>query len=90
MAKLLDPVVLGDDIPLHNRICMGSMTRNRCTDANKPTEASVKSQDRPHYHRGNIHSSPCTAPNGHAYTFRGDQHFRQFIPTVSVCLTSAS
>lgn len=42
MAKLLEPVILGDGIPLRNRICMGSMTRNRCTDANKPTEASVK------------------------------------------------
>lgn len=30
MAKLLDPVVLGDDIPLRNRI------------SNKPTEASVR------------------------------------------------
>lgn len=42
MAKLLEPVVLGDEVSLRNRICMGSMTRNRCIDANKPTEATIK------------------------------------------------
>ncbi|KAJ4288965.1 hypothetical protein N0V90_011307 [Kalmusia sp. IMI 367209] len=39
---LLEPFTLGNSISLRNRICMGSMTRNRCIDSNKPTEASVK------------------------------------------------
>ncbi|KAL2785975.1 hypothetical protein BJX66DRAFT_347109 [Aspergillus keveii] len=42
MSELLEPVLLGDTISLRNRICMGSMTRNRCIDANKPTPASIK------------------------------------------------
>ncbi|GCB21346.1 N-ethylmaleimide reductase [Aspergillus awamori] len=42
MAELLEPVVLGDGIQLRNRICMGSMTRNRCTNGNKPTQVNVK------------------------------------------------
>ncbi|GAA89040.1 flavoprotein NADH-dependent oxidoreductase [Aspergillus luchuensis IFO 4308] len=42
MAELLESVILGDGIQLRNRICMGSMTRNRCTDGNKPTHANIK------------------------------------------------
>ncbi|PYI03523.1 flavo protein NADH-dependent oxidoreductase [Aspergillus sclerotiicarbonarius CBS 121057] len=42
MAELLEPIILGDGIPLRNRICMGSMTRNRCMDDNKPVEATIK------------------------------------------------
>lgn len=42
MNKILEPIVLGDEIPLRNRICMGSMTRNRCTNENKPTEANIR------------------------------------------------
>ncbi|EHA25642.1 hypothetical protein ASPNIDRAFT_125262 [Aspergillus niger ATCC 1015] len=42
MAELLEPVVLGDGIQLRNRICMGTMTRNRCTNGNKPTQVNVK------------------------------------------------
>lgn len=38
---LLNPTTLGP-IPLHNRICMASLTRNRCVDANKPTPATVR------------------------------------------------
>ncbi|KAH7361825.1 flavoprotein NADH-dependent oxidoreductase [Plectosphaerella cucumerina] len=40
-ASILQPCLLGDSLPLRNRICMGSMTRNRCVDDNKPTEASI-------------------------------------------------
>ncbi|KAK0625611.1 N-ethylmaleimide reductase [Lasiodiplodia hormozganensis] len=42
MLSLLEPAVLGDSLSLRNRICMGAMTRNRCVDDNKPTEATVK------------------------------------------------
>jgi 2,4-dienoyl-CoA reductase-like NADH-dependent reductase (Old Yellow Enzyme family) len=41
MSALLEPVLLGDSIELRNRVVMGSMTRNRCVDNGKPTEASV-------------------------------------------------
>lgn len=41
MSDLLQPIVLGDAIPLRNRICMGSMTRNRCVDDGKPTQSTV-------------------------------------------------
>lgn len=41
MSPLLESVTLGATIPLRNRICMGSMTRNRCTDNGKPTKATV-------------------------------------------------
>lgn len=41
MSMLLQPTVLGDSIPLRNHICMGSMTRNRCVDDNKPTQSAV-------------------------------------------------
>lgn len=41
MSHILQPTTLGHTIPLRNRICMGSMTRNRCVDANKPTQSSV-------------------------------------------------
>lgn len=37
---LLHPTTL-DPLSLRNRICMASLTRNRCTDANKPTLASI-------------------------------------------------
>lgn len=40
-SALLEPTTIGGLIPLSNSICMGSMTRNRCIDGNKPTEASV-------------------------------------------------
>jgi 2,4-dienoyl-CoA reductase-like NADH-dependent reductase (Old Yellow Enzyme family) len=39
---IMQPAMLGGSIPLRNRISMGAMTRNRCTDNNKPTEASIK------------------------------------------------
>ncbi|CAI7567596.1 unnamed protein product [Penicillium discolor] len=41
MSPLLASIILGATIPLRNRICMGSMTRNRCTDNGKPTKATV-------------------------------------------------
>lgn len=41
MLTLLQPTVLGDTLELRNRICMGSMTRNRCTDNCKPTQSSI-------------------------------------------------
>ncbi|TFK54622.1 FMN-linked oxidoreductase [Heliocybe sulcata] len=41
MSHLLQPIILGDSLELRNRIVMGSMTRNRNIDENKPTEASV-------------------------------------------------
>ena len=37
-ASLLQPTSIGDVMQLRNRICMASMTRNRCTDGNKPTD----------------------------------------------------
>ncbi|KAI0131939.1 hypothetical protein BJ170DRAFT_679837 [Xylariales sp. AK1849] len=40
MSSLLEPVVLGDNIQLRNRVCMASLTRNRCVDDKKPTEAA--------------------------------------------------
>jgi 2,4-dienoyl-CoA reductase-like NADH-dependent reductase (Old Yellow Enzyme family) len=40
-SDLLQPVTIGGSISLRNRICMGSMTRNRCIDHNKPAEASI-------------------------------------------------
>ncbi|KAK4497790.1 hypothetical protein PRZ48_010444 [Zasmidium cellare] len=36
-SSLLEPVLLGDDLPLSNRIVMASMTRNRNVDNMKPT-----------------------------------------------------
>jgi 2,4-dienoyl-CoA reductase-like NADH-dependent reductase (Old Yellow Enzyme family) len=36
----LQPIILGDSIDLRNRVCTGSMTRNRCVDDSKPTESS--------------------------------------------------
>ncbi|KAI9042162.1 uncharacterized protein KD926_006081 [Aspergillus affinis] len=41
MSFLLTPVALGDLISLRNRVCMGSMTRNRCINQNMPTDAVV-------------------------------------------------
>jgi 2,4-dienoyl-CoA reductase-like NADH-dependent reductase (Old Yellow Enzyme family) len=41
-SPLLQPAVVGDSIALRNRICMGALTRNRCIDDCKPTEASIK------------------------------------------------
>lgn len=41
-SPLLRPIILGDLLPLRNRICMSAMTRNRCIDTNKPTPVSVK------------------------------------------------
>lgn len=40
--RLLEPFELSPSLTLRNRICMGSMTRNRNTDANKPTSAAAK------------------------------------------------
>ncbi|KAL5335198.1 hypothetical protein BJX70DRAFT_330905 [Aspergillus crustosus] len=42
MPSLFDPVTLGSTISLRNRICMGSMTRNRCVDDSKPSDAHIK------------------------------------------------
>jgi 2,4-dienoyl-CoA reductase-like NADH-dependent reductase (Old Yellow Enzyme family) len=42
MLYILQPAILGDSIELRNRVCMGSMTRNRCIDNSKPTEATCK------------------------------------------------
>lgn len=39
---LLQETVLGDDLPLRNRVVMSSMTRNRCVDDNKPGPAVVE------------------------------------------------
>lgn len=41
MSTLLQSVTLGGSIDLQNRVCMGSMTRNRCIDDGKPTQATV-------------------------------------------------
>ena len=41
MSTLLDPITIGDTIVLRNRVCMGSMTRNRCTNDSKRTQANV-------------------------------------------------
>ncbi|KAE8151966.1 hypothetical protein BDV25DRAFT_128353 [Aspergillus avenaceus] len=41
MTHLLQPITLGS-IPLRNRITMGSMTRNRCVEDNKPTAETVR------------------------------------------------
>ncbi|RMJ07955.1 hypothetical protein CDV36_012442 [Fusarium kuroshium] len=40
-VPVLEPIMLGN-LKLRNRVCMGSMTRNRCTHDNKPTPASVE------------------------------------------------
>ncbi|KAF1922972.1 FMN-linked oxidoreductase [Didymella exigua CBS 183.55] len=40
--SLLEPFPLSPSLTLRNRICMGSMTRNRNTDANKPTSAAAQ------------------------------------------------
>ncbi|GKZ21727.1 hypothetical protein AbraIFM66951_003797 [Aspergillus brasiliensis] len=42
MSHLLEPITLGGSIPLRNRVCMGALTRNRCIDNSKPTEATVR------------------------------------------------
>ncbi|TDZ15094.1 Flavin oxidoreductase hxnT [Colletotrichum orbiculare MAFF 240422] len=42
MASLLEPVTIGETLSLRNRVVMGSMTRNRCIDDNKPGLAQVK------------------------------------------------
>ena len=42
MSSLLEPVTIGGEIPLRNRVVMGSMTRNRCVDDFKPGPAQVK------------------------------------------------
>ncbi|KAJ4381622.1 hypothetical protein N0V86_002986 [Didymella sp. IMI 355093] len=41
-THLLEPFELSPSLTLRNRICMGSMTRNRNTDANKPTSAAAQ------------------------------------------------
>ncbi|KAH7126000.1 hypothetical protein EDB81DRAFT_951410 [Dactylonectria macrodidyma] len=42
MSNLLQSITLGGSLLLRNRVCMGSMTRNRCIWDNKPTEASIE------------------------------------------------
>lgn len=42
MSSLLEPISIGDGLDLRNRIVMGSMTRNRCLDDNKPGAAQIK------------------------------------------------
>ncbi|KPM41921.1 hypothetical protein AK830_g4671 [Neonectria ditissima] len=42
MSSLLEPIIVGGKNPLRNRVVMGSMTRNRCLDDNKPGPAQVK------------------------------------------------
>ncbi|KAF4435126.1 flavo nadh-dependent oxidoreductase [Fusarium acutatum] len=42
MANLLEPITIGGKLPLRNRIVMGSMTRNRCIDNNKPGRSQIK------------------------------------------------
>lgn len=42
ITHLLQPTVLGESLNLRNRICMASLTRNRCIDNNKPTDASAQ------------------------------------------------
>ncbi|KAI5285514.1 hypothetical protein KEM52_002400 [Ascosphaera acerosa] len=39
---ILDPIVLGDDLALRTRVCMGALTRNRCIDGNKPTPSTAQ------------------------------------------------
>jgi 2,4-dienoyl-CoA reductase-like NADH-dependent reductase (Old Yellow Enzyme family) len=38
-TPLLQPISMGNAMSLRNRICMSSMTRNRCVDNNEPGEA---------------------------------------------------
>ncbi|KAG4263838.1 hypothetical protein FPRO03_09114 [Fusarium proliferatum] len=55
MANLLEPITVGGKLPLRNRIVMGSMTRNRCIDDNKPGPAQIKHYaDRAKYGAGLI------------------------------------
>ncbi|KAI5299086.1 hypothetical protein KEM56_003536 [Ascosphaera pollenicola] len=42
MTSLLEPITLGDSLPLRNRVCMGALTRNRCIDDSKPTDSTVR------------------------------------------------
>jgi 2,4-dienoyl-CoA reductase-like NADH-dependent reductase (Old Yellow Enzyme family) len=42
MSSLLEPVVAGGKLSLRNRVVMGSMTRNRCVDDQKPGPAHVR------------------------------------------------
>ncbi|KAH7112103.1 hypothetical protein B0J11DRAFT_542664 [Dendryphion nanum] len=42
MSSLLQPFDMGNSISLRNRVCMSSMTRNRCIHDNKPTGASAR------------------------------------------------
>ncbi|PSN59476.1 FMN-linked oxidoreductase [Corynespora cassiicola Philippines] len=42
VTALLQPITMGKSLHLRNRITMASMTRNRCNDNYKPTEATVK------------------------------------------------
>lgn len=41
MSGLLEPVVIGNRLPLRNRVVMSSMTRNRCIDY-RPGPAQVQ------------------------------------------------
>lgn len=55
MSNLLEPITIGGKLPLRNRIVMGSMTRNRCIDDNKPGPAQIKHYaDRAKYGTGLI------------------------------------
>lgn len=54
-STLLESFQLSTSLTLRNRICMGSMTRNRCTNSNKPTSAANKYySDRAHQGAGLI------------------------------------
>ncbi|KAF4332898.1 flavo nadh-dependent oxidoreductase [Fusarium beomiforme] len=55
MSNLLTPITIGGKLHLRNRIVMGSMTRNRCIDDNKPGPAQIKYYtDRARYGTGLI------------------------------------
>lgn len=42
MSSLFEPAVVGQTLPLRNRITMASMTRNRCVDSFKPGPAQIQ------------------------------------------------
>ena len=41
ISTMLQPIIIGDSVLLRNHVCMSSMTRNRCINNNKPTEATI-------------------------------------------------
>lgn len=42
MSSLLQPIVIGDKLPLRNRVVMSALTRNRCVDNYKPGPSQVR------------------------------------------------